>query len=183
MNDLGSLKQEVLRLLAKVPAPPNAGIPSGVLGSRLEPFEQRTGLKVPTNLRDWLTTCNGPCVGPGGVYGIEPEREAFDIEQLMRLRPIWLEKGWIPVAGDGCGNCYVVPSRNDFGVGEPVVFVDTMEDDGVPAYIVASDIWRFLKFLFMQELSETGWPFEREEVSHLDPDILNFGGVALPWNA
>lgn len=183
MSDSMSLEAEVLGLLAKVPAPPNEDTPPGATESDIAGFEERIGLRVPTKLRAWLLASNGPCVGPGGVFGIEPRREALDIERLMALRPIWHEKGWIPVAGDGCGNYYVVPCRGEFGEGEPVMFIDTMEDDSVPAYIAASDMWRFLRFLFKKELNESKWPYDRDEVLKADPDIVTFRDVPLPWNA
>ena len=36
----------------------------------------------------------------------------------------WAESGWLPVAGDGCGNCYVLTADGAVG------FVDTMRDPG-----------------------------------------------------
>ena len=183
MSDSGSCEAEVLALLARVPAPPDEETPAGATEQQVAEFEKRTGVTIPAKLRSWLLACNGPCVGPGGVFGIKPKRADLDIEQVLSLFPKWREKGWIPVAGDGCGNYYVVATKREFGDGEPVLFIDTMEQDSVPAYIVASDVWRFLWFLFNDELGESKWPFNRDEVTTSDPDILSFHDVDLPWTA
>jgi cell wall assembly regulator SMI1 len=183
MSNSGSLEEEVLELLAKVPSPPNEEASPGATERDIAGCEARIGLNVPTKLRAWLLACNGPCVGPGGVFGIRPRRQDLDIEQILTLHPIWHEKGWIPIAGDGCGNYYVVASKGEFGKGEPVIFIDTMDDDAVPAYIVASEVWRFLRFLLKKELGESKWPYNRDEVAVADPDILSFEDVTLPWNA
>lgn len=176
-------KAEVLALLAKVPAPPEDETPAGATEQQLAEFEKRMGVTVPPKLRSWLLVCNGPCVGPGGVFGINTQRKSQDIEHVLALRPSWRDKGWIPVAGDGCGNYYVVATRGEFGQGEPVLFVDTMEDESRPAYIAASDIWRFLSFLLKKELGQPKWPYNRDEVVSADPDILSFHDVNLPWTA
>ena len=183
MSNSISLEEEVLELLATVPSPPSEEIPPGATEADVAKCEKRIGLKVPAKLRAWLLTSNGPCVGPGGVFGIKPRREDLDLEHILTLRPIWREKGWIPVAGDGCGNYYVVVSKGEFGEGEPVIFIDTMVDDTVPAFIAASDIWQFLKFLFKKDLGESKWPYDDHEVGKADPDMLAFRDVAFPWNA
>ena len=183
MSNSVSCEAEVIELLSKVPSPPDEGIPAGATEHQVAEYEKRLGLSIPNKLRAWLLTCNGPCVGPGGIFGMNTRRESQDIERILTLRPNWHEKGWIPIAGDGCGNYYVVATEGEFGEGEPVLFIDTMEDDSVPAYVAASDIWRFLRFLLKKELGESKWPYNRDEVAMADPAILSFRDVELPWNA
>jgi cell wall assembly regulator SMI1 len=176
------LQAEVLELLAKAPAPPNEQLPPGAAESDLAGCEQRIGVSIPPELRAWLSTCNGPCVCDG-VFGVNPGRKHLDIERVIALSEDWRKKGWIPVSGDGCGNYYLVATQGEFGEGEPVFFIDTMGSTSEPAYLVASDIWHFLRFLLKRALRQSRWPFDREEVSTADPDILTFHGVPLPWDA
>ena len=49
-------------------------------------------------------------IRPGGFYGIPPLSRDFDTESILSLHPNWRDKGWIPIADDGCGNKYVVPT-------------------------------------------------------------------------
>lgn len=181
-SPLSSAQKEVLEMLMRLPAPPSELIPPGASAPQISACETRLGWKFPAKLRAWLLTCNGPCVGPGGVFGIAPLRKDLDIEGVLQLYPAWLTKGWIPIAGDGCGNYYVVAGRTESGGGEPVIFVDTANDDMAPAYIVGSDTWKFLRFLFKKELKESKWPFDREEVERADPEILAFHDLPLPWD-
>ena len=189
MSTLRSEIQAVTELLENVPQPPEESLPGGIGDADIEAFAERTGITVPPSLAVWLKTSNGPCVGPGGLFGIRPARENLDIEFRLDLYPQWKEQAWIPVAGDGCGNYYVLVTAQEFGRGWPVLFIDTMESPDKPAYIVASDLWRFLIFLLDQELlrekgfSDTPWPFDREEVTRRDPEIEGFKGVSMPWDA
>ena len=54
------------------------------------------------------------------------------------LFPEWAELGWLPVAGDGCGNCYVLTGDGTIG------FVDTMKDPGQIDRQVAGDLISFM---------------------------------------
>lgn len=179
--------EAVRELLGKVPHPPEEDLPGGADDAEIEAFTERTGVTLPRALVAWLKLSNGPCVGPGGLFGIRPARESLDIEYRLDLYPQWKERGWIPVAGDGCGNYYVLATAQEFGPGWPVLFIDTMASPDAPDYIVASDIWRFLVFLLEEELLEekgiydTPWPFDRTEVTRRDPGIESFTGVPLPW--
>lgn len=172
---------EVIELLHRMPLPPGESLPSPVTVEAIAEFESNTKLRLPDGLRRWLLVTNGPCVGPGGVMGIGVRRQSFDIEKLLGLHPAWREKGWLPVAGDGCGNYFLVVSNNDFGVGEPVIFVEALQGETAPAFISASDTWYFLRFLFKKELSQSKWPFNEAEVMRDDPAIAAFRGISMPW--
>jgi cell wall assembly regulator SMI1 len=176
--------KRILGLLHKVPRPPEQQIPKGATDAEIGAFEARMGLLVPDDLRQWLRVSNAPCVGPGGLFGIgEAAPDFLNIESILGLFPAWQEKKWIPVAGDGCGNYYVVPTQHEFGAGFPVVFVESICDDEAPAYIVASDLGHFLIFILERELGKASWPFDEKVVVHDDPAILKFDHVSLPWRA
>ncbi|MBC8356605.1 MAG: SMI1/KNR4 family protein [Planctomycetes bacterium] len=184
MNEANlNIRAEVLSLLMRLPTPPEESLPGGVSDSAIIAFETSQRLTIPSCLREWLNTSNGPCVGPGGIVGLKTTRNSQNVEYILELYPVWAENGWVPIAGDGCGSYYVVVTQNDFGKGEPVVFVDVNDDNTAPAFIAASDTWRFLRFLFKKELGESNWPFAQEEVAINDPAIMSFSGVALPWEA
>jgi hypothetical protein len=171
----------IRELLSKVPRPPEDAIPEGASESQCDAFQRRTGLRLPHDVRDWLKISNGPCVGPGGLYGIRPARSDLDIESILEIFPSWRESKWIPVAGDGCGNYYLIPTQQEYGTGYPVLFVDTSSTPDAPAYIVASDMGRFVVALLETELGAEGWPFNEHDVTKSDPQITRFKGLALPW--
>ena len=177
------IKAEVLALQRKAPAPPGNSLPTGTSDAALQCAESTYGITFPPKLRDWLLTSNGACIGPGGLVGIDASRDSSDLGAILNNYPTWRDKGWIPVAGDGCGNYYVVATQNEFGVGEPVLFVDAHETPDEPAFIAGSDTWFFLKFLLTKELGKSRWPFSEAEVVTSDPDIISFEDVCLPWNA
>jgi len=175
--------QRIQELLGTVPKPPEDALPQGVEDGECAGFENRTGITLPDDIRDWLKMANGPCVGPGGLYGIRPPRTHLDIEPFFLLFPKWKARKWIPIAGDGCGNYYIVPSQHEFGPGFPVLFIDTNVSVDEPCFIVASDIGHFLVSILEKELGKEGWPFNEMAVVQSDPGILSFKDVDLPWAA
>ena len=52
--------------------------------------------------------------------------------------PEWAEQGWLPVAGDGCGNYYVLTADDTVG------FIDTMKDPGQIDRQAAGDLLSFM---------------------------------------
>jgi hypothetical protein len=174
---------KISELLIRVPREPGTSLPGGVLDAELAAFSSRTRIAVPDELKVWLKLTNGPCIGPGGLFGIRTLRSSMDMESYLELYPAWKKKKWLPIAGDGCGNYYIMPTQYDYGRGFPVLFVETSISGDKPAYIVASDIEHFLMFLLEQELGSKAWPFDREAVTKKDPNILQFVGVPLPWLA
>lgn len=168
-------------LLSQVPGPPGEPLPSGLTEEEVSGFEARVGLTLPPEQAALLRLSNGPCVGPGGLFGVRPALDFLDIERLYEAHPVWRERGWVPVAGDGCGNHYVAVPR---GGQWPVVFIDTMETPERPVFVVASGVWKFVRALLEKELGPTGWPFDEAEVTSSDPFITRFADLfPLPWNA
>jgi cell wall assembly regulator SMI1 len=94
----------------------------GASSQELEDLERRLGRPLPAPLADWLRICRGAAIGPGGFFGNRSDRPALDIPACLELFPEWADKGWLPVAGDGCGNYYVLLPSGQVG------FVDTISD-------------------------------------------------------
>ncbi|WP_081752686.1 SMI1/KNR4 family protein [Kallotenue papyrolyticum] len=159
---------------------PGETIPEGLGDEEIAAFTERTGVAVPSEVAELLRFMNGPYVGHKVLLGII-DHEYRGIEPIYQLYPYWKDRGWLPIGGDGCGNYYVVPTRGEFGPGYPVFFVDTMDDPDVPAYIVASNVVRFVEFLILNELGEIDWPWDKNEVLKKDPDILRYCRIPIPW--
>lgn len=174
---------KIQKLLVSIPMPPEDLPLQGVSDAECNGFERRTGILLPHDVRHWLKLANGPCVGPGGFYGIQPHRSHLDMELFLSLHPSWLTQKWLPIAGDGCGNHYIMPTTSEYGSGYPVLFIDTSLTTDSPAYIVASDIEHFLVSMFEKELGKKEWPFNEESVLQSDPKLKQFKGVDLPWAA
>ncbi|MBL7259931.1 SMI1/KNR4 family protein [Paractinoplanes lichenicola] len=124
----------VLRLLKQVPLPPEGETIRGADDAEIERLRH---LPLPGEFVQWLRVCNGSVAGPGGLFGVEM------VLAVSGFHPEWAGRGWIPVAGDGNGNTYVL----DAGA---VFFVDAM-DDGELDYMVASDLKSFLESLLLNE--------------------------------
>lgn len=124
---------------------------------------------------------NGPCIGPGGLYGIRTERGSLDAIEIVAGYPTWISSGWLPVAGDGCGNFYVILMSAHGGC--PVGFIETIASTDQIAYVVASDLWHFLTGLLERELGDRDWPFMRDYVLRRDPKLAECKMAPLPWEA
>ncbi len=176
-SDLQSIKA----LLHGMPLPPNQPLPAGVTDGALAMAERRLKQTLPRQWKALLRLSNGPCVGPGGLFGIRPALEFLDSEALLESYPHWVASGWIPVAGDGCGNYFVAVPHNGLW---PVVFVEMTVDPTRPAYVVASSILRFVVALLEKEAGATGWPFDERTVMASDPGMPALEtAFTLPWKA
>ncbi len=170
---------EIASLLQRVPRAPEEDLPPGAAPALVADFERRLPGRIPAELRQLILLTNGPCVGPGGLFGIKTANDSLDLEEVYSLHPTWAAHSWFPIAGDGCGNYYVAAKCGDRW---PVVFVDTAEDPSAVAYVVASGVLRFVAFLLQKELGTEGWPFRRDYVVGSDPDILEMSRCfPLPW--
>jgi hypothetical protein len=174
----------VLDLLERVPRPPQARPCSGASREQLVALGRSLGYPVPTSLVTWLSLCNGVIAGPGGLYGSAPADDFLDIDSVLRLHPDWRVKKWLPVAGDGNGNHYVIDASHAHLDTDAVYFIDVSEDALRLAYIVASDLEHFLAFLLEGEIDVRGWPFDAGYVIGRDPAISSVDSpMLLPWNA
>jgi len=198
VNEIKKLVNEVARL-------DGYQLPSGATSEDCDGFSQRTGITMPPELREWLLLCNGPNLRAGGFYGIPPLPKDSDIESVFAFHPTWHDNGWLPIANDGCGDYFVVPTRAEFGKGCPVLFIDAHEDFDIPSYIVASGVGKLLESLLRKAIEDSlhdakeisrpsvwpflgewdlrdRWPFDEALVRAADPDIVRFRGVPLPWD-
>jgi hypothetical protein len=174
--------ERVTELLRLVPSPPGEELPAGITAPRVRAVANRLRTRFPEELVEWLGVSNGPCVGPGGLFGVETGRDFLDIEYVTRLFPHWIDKGWIPVAGDGNGNYYVLLNESDR---HPVGFVEASVDADSLGFVVASSLSKFLEALLKKEVGrDTGWPFDRATVVAHDPEIQRLGSeFTLPWES
>ncbi len=173
-----SLHDEVRRLATIVPREPGTSLPPGASDSQIDGFCFVRGIPIPTEVREWLQFSDGPCIGPGGVYGLG------DFKETYSFLPQFKEKLWLPLGTDGCGDYYVLALESEDKPLRPVYFIDPYVDGyGVPTYAVASEFWRFLWFLFQSELGDRRWPFNREHVLSHDPDLEKVKSALLPWVA
>jgi cell wall assembly regulator SMI1 len=171
---------EIKRLLCEVPKPPGYTLPEGASLAEIQLFEERLGAKLPLQMRELYTISNGPLVGPGGLFGIKPERQSLDVEKRLELVPWFKTKGWLPIAGDGCGNYYACLLRN--AAKGLVFFYDSSSGVKEPTFWVASSVRRFLTLLLREELEPHGWPFNKTYMSEHDPDLLGLDAKPLPWS-
>jgi len=130
---------EVLRgLVAGAVRAPEEEAPRGASQPEIDSLQAKLGCAIPPTLRAWLSVCRRAGIGPGGVFGPRPDRPYLDMAQRRDAFPAWAEQGWLPVAGDGCGNCYVLTADST------VSFVDTMKDPGRIDRQVADDLLSFM---------------------------------------
>ncbi len=87
----------------------------------------------------------------------------------------WRQLGWLPVAGDGFGNYYILLTQE--ALAGYVAFVEAISDPEEIAYLVSSTLWGFLRFLFEAECGAKGWPFDPNVVLAADPALAHL----QPW--
>jgi hypothetical protein len=182
-----NIRDEVRAHVLTALLPPDTTLPSGADEIEITAFSERTGMYVPNELWEWLSSFNGPLVGPQGILGIRPDEPFLDIESWLAQTPWWIEKGWIPIAGDGCGNFFVMDSKNQVGGTHPVYFIDCGVSRHIPDYIVASGLWPFLRFLLIHDRiadeEERYWPHDRNRVLSEDPQLREYqGSVPFLWD-
>jgi cell wall assembly regulator SMI1 len=158
-----------------------APLPGPLDSARLTELERYLGFPVPDELREWLARHNGALVGPGGVFGYRAYTPSLDIATRLDRLPKWKTRRWIPVAGDGSGDYYLIDAGHEFREDDAVYFVDQADFDR-PDYLVASGLWTFLLGLLRKELGlEPQWPFEENLVLRLDPRLSLGPAELLPW--
>ncbi len=183
---MNELIREVLGMLDQVARDNEVTLPPGATDQEIVSFEGRTGLKIPAEIKAWLKICNGPRIPPGNLYGIATHRKdkikrSMDIEMVYSTWPECKRLRWIPLGGDGFGNCYVISVGEVSNNGHPVFFIDTISDYLKLHYSVASDVWHFLRFLLREGLGQEYWPFQKDRVLEEDPELENVSGAPKPW--
>ncbi|GAA1421891.1 SMI1/KNR4 family protein [Catellatospora coxensis] len=171
----------VLQLLRRVPLPPEGEVVQGADDAQVAAIAERYGQPLPSSYVEWLRVCNGSSAGPGGIFGARVQANRPDALDILDFHPEWIDFGWIPVAGDGCGNYYVLDFSRRYIDRDAVFFVDSMDGEGL-TYVAASCLPIFLESLLERELGERSWPFSAAYVKDKDPDIMLIrDAILLPW--
>lgn len=136
----------LLQLLEVVPRPPGGESWSGIDPGLLPELASELGSAVPAELASWLAICNGVMAGPGGIYGFKTQDRNLDLTVVQADWPGWAARRWIPIAGDGVGDAYVLVA-NGGSLDGMVCFVDCSDDPDAVAYVCGSSLARFLRFL------------------------------------
>ena len=202
MTPQKTIKADVLDLLERAPKLDDFNlIPAS--DSQIGGFETKASIKLPQEILEWMGVCNGALVKPGGIFSLT------EIISSYSNIPKWLENGWIPMASDGCGDYYVLDTRGKISTTSthPIYFID-QKDYNRADYIVASGLWKFLRFLLEDEIlssenpidpstdpwdddlqtwinpnSKVYWPFNKNKVLEFDPDLAFYeGNVPFPWD-
>lgn len=173
----------IRELLTRSPNSPEDMPLRGIGTTEAEALRVMLAREIPSDLSQWLHIANGLCAGPGGLFGFGTREEHLDIEFLWSLFPDWRARGWIPVAGDGCGNYYVLAIQDECAGSDPVLLVETLDNADTGSYVVASSLAHFLRFYLEDDIGRTGWPFNEGHVLERDPALLNFDWLTLPWHA
>lgn len=173
---------EVLDLIEQAPRAPESGRCAGATPEQLAGLKSRLRFVLPDIYLSWLRICNGMLVGPGGLYGTETAKEFLDVEWVLGQYPGWMNSAWLPIAGDGTGNHYIIDVSRSHIDRDAVFFVDVSDDSDALAFIVASNLTQFLKGLLRRELGDRRWPFNASYMLNIDPDIaLVAPSALLPW--
>lgn len=142
--------QQVLTLLAKYSEPPaGPSPPTGATENDLKVLRDQLGFELPESLASWLAVCNGHLAGQGGLFGANHPNDFLDIGS--RMIDGWRERRWIPVAGDGCGDYYILDASRTHLPTDGIYFVDQM-DYGKLDYVVASELEIFLEQFLRDDL-------------------------------
>lgn len=179
MKDINNEMQYIVRLimsqegLAKLPVLLQADCRKGM---------KKSGVMFPSDLITWLSCCNGVICGGGELFGVRNNNKKLDIPTIINLFDNWKKYGWIPIAGDGCGNYYILDSKNRKGSSGLVYFVDVCYDCEELDYVASSNLWSFLRFYVEREYGEDRWPFDKEYVLSRDPHIIECSNAPMPWD-
>jgi cell wall assembly regulator SMI1 len=177
--DFKSTRHEVARLVRAATREPGTSFPGGADDVEIADLQREVGLKLPPELVEWLRMCKGDVIGPGYLYGVRYSGRVTDIASVLERFPRWRERGWLPVAGDGSGDYYVLIARGDL-IGY-VAFVD-QSDLEILDYVVASNLWAFVRFLLTASAGDRRWPFDRDYVLGLDPGMADVPTGLQPWS-
>jgi len=164
-------------LIERAEKPPGYVLPPGVSPDVLERARSRE-VPLPGAFVEWLELTNGPLVGPGGFYGLEPESPTDDLVDVLAMYPHWAERGWVPVTSDGTGNQYLLMPQDEDG---PVGFFEMIRDTHEPEMVVGSNLNTFLIGILERELGGKWWPFEAERMLAFDPGLALVDPLLLPW--
>lgn len=172
-------ESRIRELLSKLTHPDNK-IPDGLSKAEIIKLSQKIDITLPKDFSSVLEITNAPYINGQVLLGVSSE-DHRSLEAVYQMYPKWKYWGWLPIANDGCGNYYIIPTKNDFGEGYPVIFIESTINSETPGYIVASNVAIFIEFLIERELKMSRWPFDKQLLLSRDPNIQNYQNVNLPW--
>lgn len=170
----------MLGLIAQCAKAPEAGRVEGATNAQILALQDDLNLEIPSALEQWLRICNGYAVGPGGLLGAATTEPILNIALCQRDWGYWRDHSWIPIATDACGNPWVLDGGDPSD--DSVYFVETSEPETLD-YVTASSLERFLVNVLTDEIEPTGWPFDKEHMSWVDPALLSCLKAPMPWDA
>ena len=169
----------VIRLAHEAARPPGASYSGGADDAEIADLQQAVALPLPADLVDWLRVCKGDLIGPGGLYGVRHSPNVTDIASALDWVPNWRQRGWLPVAGDGNGDYYMLITNSELT--GCIGFVDQADIDAID-YVVATNLWTFLWFLLRKDAGDHRWPFDRNHVVGHDPAMATVPADLQPWS-
>jgi hypothetical protein len=146
----------------------------------------RMGLVLPDAVAEWLGSVDGEHDVPIRLYGLRDDLPDFlRISTVYEAEAALVAASLFPLADDGFGNQYVyVEAMGCVG------FVEALDGLAEVTYLVGSSIARTVANLERQaagpgcdgwdEALEV-WPFDRDAVAALDPDLLLVDSPKVPW--
>jgi hypothetical protein len=180
-----NVEKDVLYLLFQLKELHSMSLVPQASDAEIQSYSIKHNIYISDELRQWLKVCNGFPRQPGRTFGINQKNEHLEIVRFFKIGISWHRKGWLPMASDQCGSYYVLDTSTLIGQTHPVYFIEHTDYEK-PQYVVASGLWKFLRFFFMDELllarhEEGYWPFDKERVTAEDPDIVLCTTAPLPW--
>jgi hypothetical protein len=100
------------------------------------------------------------------------------ITAVKKWKQDWLHRGWLPIAGDGCGDyCLLIEHAPGKRI---VVFWDQSNSTDEYDYVYASSLWHFLAGALQRPRGR--WPFFRKNTMQFDPGMGELVGVRFAWD-
>ncbi len=167
-------------------------LPLGATSDVIAISEKELDMVFPDQLRRWLASHNGMNLLPARYYGVcRSDKERIDARFILseQMYPIYRALKWFPIADDGCGNYWVMPTLGDR---HPILFVDNGYAEDKAKYVVASDLEHFLEMILEDQIATRRdfkltvydrWPGNEAFVRARDPKIGEYDGVYPMWEA
>lgn len=175
--DRGSIRAEVAALVRTAARAPGTPFPGGADDAEIAALQESVSVPLPDELVEWLRLRKGGAIGPGGLFGVRSDDHVLDMAAALDSFPAWRERGWLPVGGDGNGDYYVLIAEGRLA--GHIAFIDQSDYDKL-AYIVASDVWTFVRSLLIADAGDRRWPFDRDHVLTLDPPMADVPAELQP---
>jgi len=133
------------------------------------------------DLLEYFGSINGVIIGLGALLGIKRDLPFLSVEFYKNLNSFILTEKILPIATDGTGNIYVIVlDKSDIRYGS-VYFIDLHTTPFCLEYVVASSLVKFLKFIlkFYRGEAVNKWPYSKQFMEELDPDLFKIKDVHL----